>query len=76
MHTNDLRYESKDSREIENGSFSLSRLRWFEEEVVDVGVRCQKLGFSGGEGYGLFSGKQSLTLRATYRKVDTTIIDD
>ena len=47
--TNDLLYESKDSREMENGSLSLRQLRWFED-VVDVGVRCQKLFFSGGDG--------------------------
>ena len=48
--TNDLRYESNDSREIEKGSFSLSMLRWLED-MVDVGDFCQKLFFSGGEGY-------------------------
>jgi hypothetical protein len=49
--TNDRRYDSKDSRDIEKGSFSESRLRWFDEEVVDVGVLCQKLFFSVGDGY-------------------------
>lgn len=29
-HTKDLRYDSKDSREMEKGSFSLSMLRWFD----------------------------------------------
>ena len=48
--TKDLRYDSKDSREIEKGSFSLSMLRWLED-MVDVGDFCQKLFFSGGEGY-------------------------
>lgn len=43
--TNDRLYESKDSLEIENGSFSLSTLLC-EEAVVDVGVRDQKLCFS------------------------------
>ena len=48
--TKDLRYDSNDSREIEKGSFSLSMLRWLED-MVDVGDLCQKLFFSGGEGY-------------------------
>lgn len=48
--TNDLRYDSNDSREIENGSLSLSILRWLDE-VVDDAVLCQKLFFSVGEGY-------------------------
>lgn len=48
--TNELRYESNDSRDIENGSFSLSMLRWLDV-VVDEAVRCQKLFFSVGEGY-------------------------
>lgn len=48
--TKDLRYESNDSREMEKGSFSLSILRWLED-MVDVGDFCQKLFFSGGEGY-------------------------
>lgn len=47
--TKDLLYESKDSREIENGSFSLSMLRWLED-IVEVGDLAQKLFFSGGEG--------------------------
>ena len=49
MRTKDRRYESNDSRDMEKGSFSLSMLRW-EDVVVDVGVRCQKLLFSGGDG--------------------------
>jgi hypothetical protein len=49
--TNDRRYDSKDSRDIEKGSFSDSRLRWLEE-VVEVGVLCQKLFLSVGDGYG------------------------
>lgn len=50
--TKDLRYESNDSRDMLNGSCSLSTLRWFDD-VVDVFDRlCQKLRFdSGGEGY-------------------------
>lgn len=48
--TKDLRYESNDSRDMEKGSFSLSILRWLED-IVDVGDFCQKLFFSGGEGY-------------------------
>ena len=47
--TKDLRYDSKDSREMEKGSFSLSMLRWLED-MVDEGDFCQKLFFSGGEG--------------------------
>jgi len=34
---------------MEKGSFSLKTLRW-DEVVVEVGVRCQKLFFSGGDG--------------------------
>ena len=45
--TNDLRYDSKDSREIENGSLSLNILRWLDDDEV---VLCQKLFFSGGDG--------------------------
>lgn len=37
-HTNERRYESKDSREIEKGSLSLIALRWYDELVV-VGDR-------------------------------------
>ena len=47
--TKERRYESKDSREMEKGSFSERALRC-EEEVVDVGVRRQKDFLSGGEG--------------------------
>lgn len=47
--TNDRRYESNDSREIENGSFSFNMLRWLDVEPI-VGDLPQKLFFSGGEG--------------------------
>jgi hypothetical protein len=46
QHTNDLRYESKLSREMLKGSFSASRLRWFDEVVETLDLECQKLGFS------------------------------
>jgi hypothetical protein len=48
--TNDRRYDSKDSRDIEKGSLSDMRLRWLED-VVEVGVLCQKLFFSVGDGF-------------------------
>lgn len=48
--TNDRRYESKDSRDIEKGSFSLTRSRWFDD-LVEPGYLRQKLCFSGGEGW-------------------------
>jgi hypothetical protein len=48
--TKDLRYESKLSREMLKGSFSLKRLRWLDEVVEALDRECQKLGFSGGEG--------------------------
>jgi hypothetical protein len=44
--TKDLRYESKLSREMLKGSFSASRLRWFDEVVETLDLECQKLGFS------------------------------
>jgi hypothetical protein len=44
--TNDLRYESKLSREMLKGSFSASRLRWLEDVVETLDLECQKLGFS------------------------------
>jgi hypothetical protein len=51
QHTKDLRYESKLSREMLKGSFSLSRLRWFDDVVDVFDLECQKVGFSwGGEG--------------------------
>jgi hypothetical protein len=49
--TNDLLYESNDSREILNGSFSLSSLPRFEYEVDVVEVRLKKPFFSGGGGW-------------------------
>lgn len=48
--TNDRRYESNDSREMEKGSFSFTRLRWFEDPA-EPGYLRQKLCFSGGDGY-------------------------
>lgn len=57
--TNDLRYDSKDSREIEKGSFSLSMLRWLED-MVDVGDLAQKLFFSVGEGCSRYQHSQAL----------------
>lgn len=39
---------------MEKGSFSLSMLRWLEM-LAEEGARCQKLFFSGGEGYRLIS---------------------
>lgn len=50
--TKDLRYDSKDSRDIEKGSFSFNKLRWFED-IVDVGDLCQNPFFSGGDGFGI-----------------------
>lgn len=52
--TNDRRYESKDSRDIEKGSFSSTRLRWLED-LVEPGYLRQKLCFSGGEGFACVS---------------------
>jgi hypothetical protein len=53
-HTNDLRYESNDSRDILNGSFSVTALRSVrcEDCDVDVVVRLKKFDFSfaGGDG--------------------------
>ena len=48
--TNDLRYESKDSRDIENGSFSLRALRAFEEVVVEGDLSHTGFCFSVGDG--------------------------
>ena len=84
--TNDRRYESNDSLLMEKPSLlSLSALRW-DDVVVDVGVRFHIDFRSGGEGY---DGRVSLLSIAawqcregtrhregTYRKVDTTVIDD
>ena len=49
VHTNDLRYDSKDSRDMVNASFSLIVLRC-AEEWVELGALCQKLFFSVGDG--------------------------
>lgn len=46
--TNDRRYDSKDSREMENGSCSLKRLRWLE--VVEGDLLQNDLASSLGEG--------------------------
>jgi hypothetical protein len=48
--TNDLLYESNDSRDILNGSCSLTSLPRFEYEVEVVDVRLKKPFFSGGGG--------------------------
>jgi hypothetical protein len=47
--TNDLLYDSNDSRDIVKASFSLTRLLWVEE-WVEWGDLCQKPFFSVGEG--------------------------
>jgi hypothetical protein len=47
--TNDLRYESKDSRDMVKASFSLIIFLW-AEDWLEWGDLCQKLFFSGGEG--------------------------
>jgi hypothetical protein len=47
--TNDLLYDSNDSRDIVKASFSFIRIRWVEE-WVECGDLCQKLFFSVGEG--------------------------
>jgi hypothetical protein len=47
--TNDLLYDSKDSRDIVKASFSLIVLLW-AEDWVEWGDLCQKLFFSVGEG--------------------------
>jgi len=47
----DLRYESKDSREILKGSFSLRTLLWVEFCVEVVDERLKKVfSFAGGDG--------------------------
>jgi hypothetical protein len=51
LRTNDLLYESNDSREIEKGSISARFEDVFADEFEFL-ERCgQKLLFSGGEGY-------------------------
>jgi hypothetical protein len=47
--TNDLRYDSKDSRDMVKASFSLMIFLW-AEDWLEWGDLCQKLFFSGGEG--------------------------
>jgi len=49
QHTNDLRYESNDSREMLNGS-SLRTLRWLDELEEPLDLLDQKALRSGGEG--------------------------
>jgi hypothetical protein len=49
--TKDRLYESNDSLEMLKGSASLSMLRWFDDVVETLERLCQKLGFSGGDGY-------------------------
>ena len=49
IHTNDLRYDSKDSRDIVKASCSLIRFRCAEVWVA-LGDLCQKLFFSVGDG--------------------------
>jgi len=51
--TKDRRYESKLSREMLKGSFSLNKERWWVDEAVErLDLACQKVGFScGGEGW-------------------------
>jgi hypothetical protein len=44
--TNERLYESKLSREMLKGSFSLRRLLWLEEAIEVLDLVCQKLGFS------------------------------
>jgi len=51
LRTKDLLYESKLSREMLKGSFSDSRLLWFEEVVDVFDLECQKDGFWGGDGW-------------------------
>ena len=51
LHTKDLLSESKLSREMLKGSFSHSRLLWFEEVVDVFDLECQKDGFWGGDGW-------------------------
>ncbi len=50
MLTKDLLYESKDSREIENGSMSDSPLTELFDVPDGLERRGQKLFFSGGDG--------------------------
>lgn len=51
--SNDRRYESKDSLDIEKGSLPLRLLLWLDEAAVD-GDLCQNDFFSGGDG-GMYS---------------------
>lgn len=62
---------------MEKGSFSLSTLRFLELVVVELGLRCQKLFFSGGEGYKRYLSATVIhqwDAHGPYRKVDTAII--
>ena len=49
--TNDLLYESNDSLEMLKGSFSLNILRWSDDVLETLDLVCQKLFFSGGDGW-------------------------
>jgi len=51
VHTKERLYESNDSREIENGSFSAMLLREAVDVVEGFDLFGQKLFFSGGEGW-------------------------
>ena len=61
----DLRYDSKDSREMENGSFSVRAARLLKAELLDLrgGDLCQKDFFSGGEGCGAVRFAQHCAIR-------------
>jgi hypothetical protein len=61
---------------MEKGSFSESILRW-EELEVEVGLRCQKPFFSGGEGcHRLADIWASQRLGETDWEVDAAVVDD
>ena len=71
MHTNDLRYESKDSLDIEKGSFSARAVRC--EGVVGVLVLNQEGPFSVGDGYTVVRTDSRRYSGATYWHVLTII---
>lgn len=61
---------------MENGSFSLRTLRFRELVVDEVGVLCQKLFFSGGEGCLLSADVSPKNMHyPAYRKVDAAVIN-
>lgn len=84
-HTKERRYESNDSRDIEKGSFSLTRSRWFED-LADPEYPRQKLGLSGGDGcrsiqrvcprHGLIPGFNCVGEEDSYRKINPAIVND